>query len=107
MFNIEKIATSAPFCFSCLGRVVGRVGFGLDNRERGLEMINHLESVDASLTESNLICSSEKCKICDGLIGEVDNFIEIVCLWCIPGAAGAPEKFHASFKLLGWTLYHL
>ena len=65
MFNIEKIATSAPFCFSCLGRVVGRVGFGLDNRERGLEMINHLESVDASLTESNLICSSEKCKICD------------------------------------------
>ena len=42
-------------------------------------MINHLESADASLTESNLICSSEKCKICDGLIGEIDNFIEIVC----------------------------
>ena len=79
MFNIEKLADYAPFCFSCLGRSVGRVGFGLDNRERGLEMINHLESRDSSLTESNLICSSEKCKICDGLIGEIDNFIEIVC----------------------------
>ena len=44
MFNIEKIADYAPFCFSCLGRTVGRVGFGLDNRERGLEMLSHFES---------------------------------------------------------------
>ena len=79
MFNIEKIVDYAPFCFSCLGRAVGRIGFGLDNRERGLEMLSHLESEDSSLTENSLICTSEQCKICDGLIREIDNFIEIVC----------------------------
>ena len=79
MFNIEKIADYAPFCFSCLGRTVGRVGFGLDNRERGLELLSHFESDDSSLAENILICTSEQCRICDGLIGEIDNFIEIVC----------------------------
>jgi tRNA U54 and U55 pseudouridine synthase Pus10 len=32
MFDFKKIESFAPFCISCLGRAVGRVGFGLDNR---------------------------------------------------------------------------
>ena len=35
-----------------------------------------------------------------------DNFVEIVCLLCLSGAAGAPEYFYASSKLLGWILYY-
>ena len=33
MFDLEKINEFVPFCLSCLGRSVGLVGFGLDNRE--------------------------------------------------------------------------
>ena len=77
MFDLEKLTAHAPFCFSCLGRTVGRIGFGLDNRERGLEMLNQLEQQEESVIEGDLICSSSECKICDGLIDEIDNFIAI------------------------------
>ena len=77
MFDLEKLTAHAPFCFSCLGRTVGRIGFGLDNRERGLEMLNQLEHQEESVIEGDLICSSSECKICDGLIDEIDNFIAI------------------------------
>ena len=33
MFNLKEIQDFAPFCLSCLGRTVGKIGFGLDNRE--------------------------------------------------------------------------
>ena len=36
----------------------------------------------------------------------LDNLIEIVCLWCISGAAGAPENLYTSFKLLEAILHH-
>ena len=78
MFDLEKLAVYAPFCFSCLGRTVGRVGFGLDNRERGIEILNQLELQTESVIENDFICQSTECKICDGLIDEIDNFIEIV-----------------------------
>ena len=78
-FNLEKINVFAPFCLSCLGRSVGLVGFGLDNRERGLEMANLIEISSGVDTDKELICDSEDCKICDGLIGEIDNFIDISC----------------------------
>jgi len=77
MFDLEKLAVHTPFCFSCLGRTVGRVGFGLDNRERGIELLNQLELQSESEIEEDFICQSSECKICDGLIGEIDNFIEI------------------------------
>ena len=79
MFNLEEIKKYAPFCLSCLGRSVGLVGFGLDNRERGLEMINIIELSSGLDVESEIICESEYCKICDGLIGEIDNFIDLSC----------------------------
>tara|TARA_B100000405_G_scaffold204520_1_gene143676 strand:+ start:362 stop:1609 length:1248 start_codon:yes stop_codon:yes gene_type:complete len=78
-FDIEKINEFAPFCLSCLGRSVGLVGFGLDNRERGLEMANLIEISSGIDTDKELICDSEDCKICDGLIGEIDNFIDLSC----------------------------
>jgi tRNA pseudouridine synthase 10 len=79
MFDLEEIKRYAPFCVSCLGRSVGLVGFGLDNRERGLEMINLIDISNNSNIEKELICDSENCTICDGLIGEIDNFIELSC----------------------------
>ncbi len=78
-FDLEKINEFAPFCLSCLGRSVGLVGFGLDNRERGLEMANLIEISSGIDTDKELICDSEDCKICDGLIGEIDNFIDLSC----------------------------
>ena len=79
MFNLEEIKKYSPFCFSCLGRSVGLVGFGIDNRERGLEMLNIMELSSGLNLESEMICESEDCKICDGLIGEIDNFIDLSC----------------------------
>jgi len=79
MFNLEEIKRYAPFCVSCLGRSVGLVGFGLDNRERGLEMINLIDISNDSDIEKEIICDSEECRICDGLIGEIDNFIDLSC----------------------------
>ena len=75
MFDLEKLTAYAPFCFSCIGRTVGRIGFGLDNRERGLEMLNQLELQDESAIEGDLICSSSECKICDGLIDTTQAII--------------------------------
>jgi len=79
MFNLEEMKRYSPFCFSCLGRSVGLVGFGIDNRERGLEMLNIMELSSGLNLESEMICESEDCKICDGLIGEIDNFIDLSC----------------------------
>ncbi len=79
MFNLEEIKKYSPFCFSCLGRSVGLVGFGIDNRERGLEMLNIMELSSGLNLESEIICESDDCKICDGLIGEIGNFIDLSC----------------------------
>ena len=79
MFDLEEIKKYSPFCLSCLGRSVGLVGFGLDNRERGIEMINIIELSENININEDIICSSEDCKICDGLIGEIDNFIDLAC----------------------------
>ena len=79
MFNIEEIKSYAPFCIPCLGRSVGLVGYGLDNRERGLELINIIDmNLDTNL-EGEMICESEECSICDGLISDIDNFIDLSC----------------------------
>ena len=77
MFDLEEIKKYSPFCLSCLGRSVGLVGFGLDNRERGIEMINIIELSENVNINEGIICSSEECKICDGLIGEIENFIDL------------------------------
>ena len=79
MFDLEEIKNYAPFCVSCLGRSVGLVGYGLDNRERGLEMMNLIDISNNSDIEKDMMCDSEDCTICDGLIGEIDNFIDLSC----------------------------
>tara|TARA_B100001113_G_scaffold276096_1_gene230660 strand:- start:354 stop:1595 length:1242 start_codon:yes stop_codon:yes gene_type:complete len=79
MFDLEEIKKYAPFCVSCLGRSVGLVGYGLDNRERGLEMMNLIDISNNSDIEKDMVCDSEDCTICDGLIGEIDNFIDLSC----------------------------
>ena len=58
---------------------MGLVGFGIDNRERGLEMLNIMELSSGLNLESEIICESDDCKICDGLIGEIGNFIDLSC----------------------------
>ena len=77
MFNLSKIESYAPFCLSCLGRAFGLIGFGLDNRERGIEILNQLELQVNDQLENKLLCHSSECKICDGLISEISNFIDI------------------------------
>ena len=77
MFDVEKVGSFGPFCFSCLGRAVGRVGFGLDNRERGIELLNQFEIHEGADLGKKLTCISLECEICRGLIDEIDNFIAI------------------------------
>ena len=76
--NLNEIKSFAPFCLSCLGRTCGKVGFGLDNRERGIEILNQLEIQNNIDLYGQLISEDSNCKICDGLIGEIPNFINLV-----------------------------
>ena len=76
--NLNEIKSFAPFCLSCLGRTCGKVGFGLDNRERGIEILNQLELQNNIDLYEQLISEDSNCKICDGLIGEIPNFINLV-----------------------------
>jgi len=78
MIEYDKIPQFSPFCLSCLGRCVGRVGFGIDNRERGIELLNLFDLNTDILNGDNLICEPEDCSICEGLMSEVDDFIDIV-----------------------------
>jgi len=75
--DFNKITNHAPFCLSCLGRTFGLIGFGVDNRERGIEILNQLEMLKGNSLNEVLICDSSQCQICDGLISEIDDFIEI------------------------------
>ena len=77
-FNLDKLQDYSPFCFSCLGRAFGLVGFGIDNRERGREILNQIELSTNKELESEFICSSSDCRICDGLISEIGDFVDII-----------------------------
>ena len=92
MFNLKEIQDFAPFCLSCLGRVVGKIGFGLDNRERGIEILNQLEIQEAAGLEGSLISDDSDCKICDGLISEIPNFVVLA-------SASMSEYSISSFKI--------
>ena len=76
--DLNKLEKYSPFCFSCLGRAFGLVGFGVDNRERGIEILNQIELSTNKEFESVLICSSSDCSICDGLISEIGDFVDII-----------------------------
>jgi len=76
--NLNEIKSFAPFCLSCLGRTCGKVGFGLDNRERGIEILNQLEIQNKADLNKELISEDSNCKICDGLISEIPNFVNLV-----------------------------
>ena len=92
MFNLKEIQDFAPFCLSCLGRVVGKIGFGLDNRERGIEILNQLEIQEVAGLEDSLISDDSDCKICDGLISEIPNFVVLA-------SASMSEYSISSFKI--------
>ena len=92
MLNLKEIQDFAPFCLSCLGRTVGKIGFGLDNRERGIEIINQLEIQEDVCLEDTLISNDVDCKICDGLISEIPNFVELV-------SSSMSEYSISSFKI--------
>ena len=76
--DLNKLEQYSPFCFSCLGRAFGLVGFGVDNRERGIEILNQIELSTNKEFKSVLICSSSDCSICDGLISEIGDFVDII-----------------------------
>lgn len=76
--ELNAIEKFAPFCLSCLGRAFGKVGFGLDNRERGIEIINQLEIKEGSELQERLISQESNCTLCEGLISEIPNFRDLV-----------------------------
>ena len=78
IMELNKIKEFAPFCLSCLGRAFGRIGFGLDNRERGIEILNQLEIKEKCELEEVLISSESDCNLCGGLISEIPNFRDLV-----------------------------
>ena len=78
MLELNKIEEFAPLCLSCLGRAFGKVGFGLDNRERGLEILNQLEIKEGSNLQERFIAQEIDCSLCDGLISEISNFRDLV-----------------------------
>jgi tRNA pseudouridine synthase 10 len=78
MLKLNKIKEFTPFCLSCLGRAFGKVGFGLDNRERGLEIITQLEINENCELEEKLLSTESDCTICDGLISEILNFSDLI-----------------------------
>jgi len=78
MMELNAIEKFAPFCLSCLGRAFGKVGFGLDNRERGIEIINQLEIKEGSELQERLISQESNCTLCEGLISEIPNFRDLV-----------------------------
>lgn len=78
MFELNKIEVFAPLCLSCLGRAFGKVGFGLDNRERGIEILNQLEIKEGCDLQERLIVEEVDCSLCDGLISEISNFRDLV-----------------------------
>jgi len=78
MMELNAIEKFAPFCLSCLGRAFGKVGFGLDNRERGIEIINQLEIEEGSELQERLISQESNCTLCEGLISEIPNFRDLV-----------------------------
>jgi tRNA pseudouridine synthase 10 len=92
MFNLKEIQNFAPFCLSCLGRTVGKIGFGLDNRERGIEILNQLEIREEASLEDSLISEGSGCKICEDLISEIPNFVALV-------SASISEYSISSFKI--------
>ena len=59
--NLNEIKSFAPFCLSCLGRTCGKVGFGLDNRERGMEILNQLEIQNNVDLNEELISEGSNC----------------------------------------------
>ena len=78
MMKLNEIEKFAPFCLSCLGRAFGKIGFGLDNRERGIEILNQLEIKEDNELQDLLISEESDCTICEGLISEIPNFRELV-----------------------------
>ena len=78
MLKLNKIEEFAPLCLSCLGRAFGNVGFGLDNRERGIEVLNQLEIKEDCDLQEKLISQEADCTICEGLISEIPNFRDLV-----------------------------
>ena len=78
MLKLKIIEGFAPFCLSCLGRAFGNVGFGLDNRERGIEILNQLEIKEDCELQDKLISLESDCTLCQGLISEIPNFRDLV-----------------------------
>jgi tRNA U54 and U55 pseudouridine synthase Pus10 len=76
--KLNEIEKFAPFCLSCLGRAFGKIGFGLDNRERGIEILNQLEIKEDNELQDLLISEESDCTICEGLISEIPNFRDLV-----------------------------
>ncbi len=66
--RLRGILGAKPLCLRCAGRLFARVGTGLTNEERGRKVLPSLGLDDAG----------KDCWLCQGLIGEIPKFADLV-----------------------------
>ena len=98
--NVERIMelASEGLCDRCLGRLFGRAGTGLSNRERGRSLRISFTLLLEEVVESNVTGKKrerileilkhlpashyyekeEKCKLCEGLMDSLDKMVDLV-----------------------------
>jgi len=68
----RKALSEHVLCDRCLGRMFGKVGHGLTNMERGMEIRKRLAETGSSGTDMQ-----EKCWLCDNIFDGLDEFVDI------------------------------
>ncbi|HEC76254.1 MAG TPA: tRNA pseudouridine(54/55) synthase Pus10 [Thermoplasmatales archaeon] len=69
IIDYAKKISEYKLCNSCLGRQFAKVGHGLTNEERGKKLRKEIGIDEVSY---------EECWLCEGLIGEIEKFSEMV-----------------------------
>ena len=75
MKKAGTILENHELCYSCFGRLFGKLGHGLTNRERGKALINTLVIIGGARLE-DINEKEENCEICGGLFDSLDEFAE-------------------------------
>lgn len=100
--------SAEPLCLRCFGRCFAKLGHGLSNLERGLKILHYLDDISGGIDEADETFNAEakkiagllkdsvskpdenevknefqpvgpeNCWLCEGLMGELQNFAEIL-----------------------------
>lgn len=73
----RKALSEHYLCDRCLGRMFGKIGHGLSNMERGMEIRRRLEASVPSGPDNRDTEKENRCWLCDGIFNQLDEFAEI------------------------------